>query len=95
MSDEKNTASKLAQEGQDHIEALTDQFRSFLSSPKGQSMEVLGKEAGARAKEALDKLENINQPELKEAQKKVRHRPIASVLLSLLVGFVLGRLTKS
>lgn len=77
------------------VSKLSGQIRDFMERhPHECPLEVFAEDASGKAKKAVRQFEKNHKDELVQAKRHVTARPLTSVLLSLVVGFIAGRLSK-
>lgn len=88
--DLKKMTEDAAKGAQEQIDGLKSQLEQLL---KDRINPVL-LDVADRADQAVASAKDIKDTQLTNAQARVRARPVASVLISALVGFVAGRMSK-
>ncbi|QDH15396.1 hypothetical protein [Oecophyllibacter saccharovorans] len=90
----KDFGKDLKEDVKAQAEALRKQVREFQERhPHECPIEVAVDDMTHHARKALQKVEHSQ--EVERAKRSISARPFVSVLVSLLVGFIAGRLTKS
>ncbi|MDF7673594.1 hypothetical protein PT277_01265 [Acetobacteraceae bacterium ESL0709] len=87
FKDHLQAAANMAQNG---AEALQDKAQDFLEQQKIPSADEIKQSLGKTAQG----LESASPPCLASFCDQVKTRPLSAVLLSLVTGFILGRISK-
>ncbi|MDG6093652.1 hypothetical protein LOC54_00740 [Acetobacter sp. AN02] len=88
--DVKNKAEGAVSSAKDDFEALRSQFEKFLSTHVATGLD----DAAAKATEAVANAREVADTQAKNVSTKVVKKPLLSIALSAVIGFVAGRLTR-
>ncbi|WP_025885096.1 hypothetical protein [Asaia prunellae] len=89
-SDVKDTVDLTAKSAQEQIDTLKNQLEQLLKDRINPALlDVAG-----RADQAVANAHKIKDVQLHNAEASVRARPIAAVLISAVIGFIAGRISK-
>ncbi|GAB6853372.1 hypothetical protein [Asaia astilbis] len=89
-SDVKQSVDLAAKSAQEQIDGLKAQLEQLLKDRINPALlDVAG-----RADQAVANAREITDVQLHNAEARVRARPIAAVLISAVVGFIAGRVSK-
>lgn len=88
-------SNSLESDVKEQVASLSKQIREFMERhPHECPLEVFADDAADKAKSVLRKAEDKHSDEIAQAKRSVCARPLTSILVSLVVGFIAGRLTK-
>lgn len=89
-SDVKKSVDTVSQSAQEQIDTLKTQLEQLLKDRINPALlDVAGK-----ADQAVANARGITDVQLQNAEARVRARPIAAVLISAVIGFIAGRVSK-
>lgn len=89
-TDVKNSVDNAAKSAQEQIDSLKDQLEQLLRDRINPALlDVAG-----RADHAVANAREIKDIQLHNAEARVRARPLAAVLISAVIGFIAGRISK-
>lgn len=89
-SDVKKSVDAASQSAQDQIDTLKAQLEQLLKDRINPALlDVAGK-----ADQAVANARELTDVQLHNAEARVRARPIAAVLISAVIGFIAGRVSK-
>ncbi|GBR09713.1 MULTISPECIES: hypothetical protein [Asaia] len=89
-TDVKHTADAAAKSAQEQIDSLKSQLEQLLKDRINPAL----LDVADRADQAVANAREITDVQLHNAEARVRARPIAAVLISAVIGFIAGRVSK-
>ncbi|WP_336944644.1 hypothetical protein ABHV46_05585 [Asaia sp. BMEF1] len=89
-TDVKHTADAAAKSAQEQIDGLKSQLEQLLKDRINPAL----LDVADRADQAVANAREITDVQLHNAEARVRARPLAAVLISAVIGFIAGRVSK-
>ncbi|GBQ99470.1 hypothetical protein ACFFGF_03820 [Asaia lannensis] len=89
-SDVKKSVDTASQSAQEQIDTLKTQLEQLLKDRINPAL----LDVADKADQAVANARGITDVQLQNAEARVRARPIAAVLISAVIGFIAGRVSK-
>lgn len=86
----KHLAKETTQSAQEQIDSLKSQLEQLLNGRINPALLV----AAEKADHAVANAREIGHAQVEKVESRVRARPVPAMVISALIGFVLGRLSR-